>query len=262
MSESTASPRVVRSERQGAVGIVRIERPERRNALNLQVKQELVDALRAMEQDPQVAAVVLTGSGGYFVAGTDIAEMADMTPVDHVRLDTDRVFHVVRQLAKPVIAAVEGYALGGGCELALACDIVIAAEDAKFGQPEIRVGIMPGAGGTQRLLRNAGRYKALLWSLTGERVPAREAYAANLVSRLVPPGEALAQAVDVATQIAGMPPLAVQAIREAVRLGADQPMDSALALERRYFERLFATEDQKEGMRAFLEKRTPRYQGR
>ncbi len=263
MAEHAPAPsNVVRCERRGPVGLVQIERPERRNALNLQVKQALVDALRAMEQDPQVAVVVLTGSGGYFVAGTDIAEMADMTPGDHVRLDTDRVFHVVRQLGKPVIAAVEGYALGGGCELALACDIVIAAEDAKFGQPEIRVGIMPGAGGTQRLLRSAGRHKTLLWSLTGDMIPAAEAYAANLVSRLVPSGQALERSLEVATQIAGMPPLAVQAIRDAVRLGADQPMDSALALERRYFERLFASEDQKEGMRAFLEKRPPHYQGR
>ena len=158
---------VVRAERQGRVGIVTIARPERRNALNLQVKLEIVDHLQALARDGEVAVVVLTGEGGYFVAGTDIAEMADMRPTDHVRLDTDRVFHVVRQSPKPVIAAVEGYALGGGCELALACDMIVAAEDAKFGQPEIRVGIMPGAGGTQRLLRTVGRYKTLLWSLTG-----------------------------------------------------------------------------------------------
>lgn len=253
---------VVRSERQGQVGIVTIARPERRNALNLQVKQEIVAALQAMERDASVAVVVLTGEGGYFVAGTDIAEMADMRPSDHVRLDTDRVFHVVRQSTKPVIAAVEGYALGGGCELALACDMVVAADNARFGQPEIKVGIMPGAGGTQRLLRSAGRYKAALWCLTGEMIPAAEAYAANLVSKLVPAGEALQSAVAIATQIATMPPLAVQAIRDALRLGADVPLDTALALERRYFERLFDSADQEEGMRAFLEKRAPQYTGR
>lgn len=253
---------MVHIERQGAVGIITICRPERRNALNLQVKQKIVAAMQSLEDDPQIAAVVLTGSSGYFVAGTDIAEMKDMRPSDHVMLDTDRVFHVVRQLSKPVIAAVEGYALGGGCELALACDMVVAADDAHFGQPEIRVGIMPGAGGTQRLLRSAGRYKALMWSLTGEMIPATEAYAANLVSKLVPSGEALSHAIGLAEQIASMPPLAVQAIREAVRLGADIPLDSALALERRYFERLFDSEDQKEGMQAFLEKRAPRYLGR
>jgi enoyl-CoA hydratase len=256
------TPIVVHSERRGRVGILTIDRPERRNALNLQVKQEIIDQLKALEQDPGISAVVLTGSGGYFVAGTDIAEMSTMRPNDHVRLDTDRVFHVVRQLTKPVIAAVEGYALGGGCELALACDIIIAAEDAKFGQPEIRVGIMPGAGGTQRLLRAAGRYKALLWSLTGDMIPASEAYMANVVSELVLPGQALARSIELAGQIAGMPPLAVQSIRDAVRQGADVPIDTALALERRYFERLFDSEDQKEGMCAFLEKRTPQYQGR
>ena len=252
----------VRAERQGRVGIVTIARPERRNALNLQVKLEIVNHLQALARDGEVAVVVLSGEGGYFVAGTDIAEMADMRPTDHVSLDTDRVFHVVRQSPKPVIAAVEGYALGGGCELALACDMIVAAEDAKFGQPEIRVGIMPGAGGTQRLLRTVGRYKTLLWSLTGAMIEAPAAFAANLVSELVPKGQALLRSIQIADQIASMPPLAVQAIREAVRLGADVPLETALALERRLFERLFDTQDQKEGMRAFLEKRKPVYQGR
>lgn len=252
----------VRAETQGRVGIVTIARPQRRNALNLQVKRELVEHLHALAQDADVAAIVLTGDGGCFAAGTDIAEMAEMRPTDHVLHDTDRVFHVLRQSPKPVIAAVEGYALGGGCELALACDLIVAADDAKFGQPEIRVGIMPGAGGTQRLLRSAGRYKALLWSLTGETVPAREAFAAHFVSELVPKGEALARSIAIAGQIAAMPPLAVQAIRDAMRLGADVPLETALALERRLFERLFDSHDQKEGMRAFLDKRTPKYQGR
>jgi enoyl-CoA hydratase len=252
----------VSSRRQGPVGIVVIERPERRNALSLQVKQEIVEQLRALADDAEVAAIVLTGAGGCFVAGTDIAEMAQMRPTDHLRLDTDRVFHVVRQCPKPVIAAVEGYALGGGCELALACDLIVAADDAQFGQPEIRVGIMPGAGGTQRLLRTVGRYKAALWSLTGQMVPARDAHAANLVSELVPKGQALERGIAIAAQIAAMPPLAVQAIREAIRLGADVPLDTALALERRLFERLFDSDDQKEGMQAFLEKRKPVYRGR
>ena len=252
----------VQGENRGPVAIVTICRPERRNALNLQVKQEIVDHLRTAQQDPAVAAIVLTGAGGYFVAGTDIAEMESMTPTDHVRLATDRVFHEIRQSTKPLIAAVEGYALGGGCELALACDIVVAAEDAKFGQPEIRVGIMPGAGGTQRLLRAAGRYKTLLWSLTGDMIEAPVAFASNMVSELVATGAALERAIAIASRIATMPPLAVQAIREAVRLGGDAPLDTALALERRLFERLFDTQDQQEGMRAFLEKRPPQYSGR
>lgn len=253
---------LVRLEHDGPVAVITICRPERRNALNLQVKQEIVEQLRAAQQDAAIAAIVLTGDGGYFVAGTDIAEMQAMTPTDHLRLATDQVFHAIRQSDKPLIAAVEGYALGGGCELALACDIVVAAEDAVFGQPEIRVGIMPGAGGTQRLLRAAGRHKTLLWSLTGDTIPAPTAYASNMVSELVAKGQARARAVAIAAQIAAMPPLAVQAVREAVRLGADVPLDTALALERRLFERLFDTQDQKEGMRAFLEKRKPVYRGR
>lgn len=253
---------LVRSETQGPVGIVTIDRPERRNALNLAVKQAIVRELRALEADDAVAALVLTGAGGYFVAGTDVAEMAGMRPTDHLRLATDEVFHVVRGCRKPVIAAVEGYALGGGCELALACDLVIAAEDARFGQPEIKVGVMPGAGGTQRLLRCAGRYKTALWALTGDMIPAADAWAANMVSQLVPKGQALARALEIGAQIAAMPPLAVQGIREVLRQGADVPLETALALERRVFERLFDTEDQKEGMQAFLDKRKPVYRGR
>ncbi|PZP60620.1 MAG: enoyl-CoA hydratase [Pseudoxanthomonas spadix] len=247
---------------QARVAVVTLSRPARRNALNLQVKRELVDALEGALADAEVAAIVLTGAGGYFVAGTDIAEMADMRPIDHVLQRSGHLFEVVRGASKPIIAAVEGYALGGGCELALACDLIVAAEDARFGQPEIKVGIMPGAGGTQRLLRAAGRYKAALWALTGEMIPASEAYAANLVSRLVPSGQALDAARKIALQIAGMPPLAVQAIREALQLGADAPLDTALSLERRLFERLFDTADQREGMRAFLEKRAAVFGGR
>jgi len=252
---------LVTARQEGRIGIVAIDRPERRNALNLQVKQEIVDRVESFARDESVAVIVLTGEGGFFVAGTDIAEMAQMSPTDHVRLETDRVFHVLRQCPKPVIAAVEGYALGGGCELALA-DMIVAADDAQFGQPEIRVGIMPGAGGTQRLLRTVGRYKTLLWCLTGQMIPAREAHAANLVSELAPKGQALARSVEIAGQIASMPPLAVQAIREAARLGADVPLETGLALERRLFERLFDSQDQKEGMRAFMEKRKALWQGR
>lgn len=259
---SLPTSELVRCERQDKVGVITIDRPARKNALNLQVKSDLVQALEAMARDPEISVIVLTGAGGYFVAGTDIVEMADMQPTDHVINETDKIFHVLRGLSKPVIAAVEGYALGGGCELALACDIVIAAEGASFGQPEILVGIMPGAGGTQRLLRSAGRYKTLLWTLTGERIPATAAYHANLVSELVADGKALERAVAVAGRIATMPPLAVRAIREVVRFGGDASLDAGLALERRAFERLFDSEDQKEGMRAFMEKRPAQFKGR
>jgi len=252
----------VRQERHGGVGVIVIDRPERKNALNSQVKALLILNLRELEQDAGIGCIVLTGAGGCFAAGSDIVEMSNMRPTDHALQGGDQVFHVLRTLGKPVIAAVEGYALGGGCELALACDIIIAGEGATFGQPEIRVGIMPGGGGTQRLLRSAGKYKTLLWSLTGERIPAKTAYASNMVSELVADGNALERALDVARQICAMPPLAVRAIREAVRLGADASLESGLALERRAFERLFDSEDQKEGMQAFIEKRKPVFKGR
>ncbi|VCU68426.1 putative enoyl-CoA hydratase echA8 [Pigmentiphaga humi] len=260
-SSSQQNAALVRGERHGSVGVVIIDRPARRNALNLEVKNALAQQLREFDQDPSIACVVLTGAGGCFVAGSDIVEMSDMRPTDHVRQDTDRIFHILRTLAKPAVAAVEGYALGGGCELALACDIIIAGEGATFGQPEIKIGIMPGGGGTQRLLRSAGKYKTLLWSLTGERIPAQAAYHANMVSELVPDGQALDRALAIAKQIAAMPPLAVRAIREAVRMGADASLETGLALERRAFERLFDSDDQKEGMRAFIDKRAPVFKG-
>lgn len=243
------------------VAVVTISRPRRRNALNLEVKRLLVDAVHALNADPAVRVIVLTGAGGYFVAGTDIDEMASMTPTSHTLGATDAVFTTLRQSAKPLVAAVEGYALGGGCELALACDLIVAAEGARFGQPEIKVGIMPGAGGTQRLLRTIGKYQALRMMLTGEPIDARTAFACGLVSELSPDGAALEQALALARTIAAMPPLAVLAIREVVQLGQDAPLDSALLLERKAFQLLFDSADQKEGMRAFLEKRPPRYTG-
>lgn len=253
--------RYVHVERADPVAVVRIDRPERRNALSLQVKGELVAALEELFSRDSVLALVLTGTDGCFVAGTDVAEMLGMQPQDHVRLRTDAVFQTLARSPKPVLAAVEGYALGGGCELAMACDIVIAADDACFGQPEIRVGIMPGAGGTQRLLRCAGPARTLLWALTGMRISAEQALAAGMVSELVPSGQALARAVELAATIANMPPLAVRSIRRAVRDGRDLPLEEGLALERKLFVELFGSMDQKEGMRAFLDKRSPVYTG-
>ena len=244
------------------VAVITIDRPRRRNALNLDVKRRLVEAIEALGADERVSVIVLTGAGGYFVAGTDIDEMAAMTPTSHTLQATDRVFTTLRHSAKPVIAAVEGYALGGGCELALACDLIVAAEGARFGQPEIRVGIMPGAGGTQRLLRTIGKYQALRMMLTGEPIGAREAFANGMVSELCADGAALGQAQATARTIAAMPPLAVRAIREVVQQGQDASLASALLLERKAFQLLFDSADQKEGMAAFLEKRAPRYEGR
>lgn len=243
------------------VALLTLDRPERRNALNLALKAELSAALTTLDADPAVRVIILTGAGKYFVAGTDIAEMAAMTPTEHTLHATDEVFRIMRRSRKVLVAAVEGYALGGGCELALSCDLIVAGESARFGQPEIKVGIMPGAGATQRLVRALGSYQALRMILTGEPIDARAAFSAGMLSAVVPDGDALAHATTLAHTIAAMPPLAVKAIREVVKLGQDVPLDTALLLERKAFQLLFDSADQKEGMQAFLEKRAPIFRG-
>lgn len=240
---------------------ITINRPERRNALNLEVKAKIADAVIAADDDPAVRVIILTGHGGVFVAGTDIAEMLDMTPTSHTLDKTDRVFTVLNACSTPIIAAVEGYALGGGCELAMCCDMIVAAQGAKFGQPEIKLGIIPGAGGTQRIVRAVGRYQAMRMLLTGEFVPAPQAMAMGLVSEVVEDGSALPRALELAAQIAAMPPLAVSAIRELVRIGPDLPMQAALSMERKAFQILFDSHDQAEGMKAFLDKRPAEFTG-
>jgi enoyl-CoA hydratase len=260
---AAVSPDVVTCEHpENGIAVLTINRPERRNALNLAVKACIAEAIGRLASDPAVRVIVLTGAGGYFVAGTDIAEMATMTPTQHTALATGHVFQVIRDCPKTVIAAVEGYALGGGCELALSCDMIVAGSSAKLGQPEIRVGIMPGAGGTQRLLRTIGKYRAMKLVLTGEAISATEAFAQGLLSEVVADGQALASALELARSVCRMPPLSVRATKEVMRLGQDAPLEAALALERQAFLLLFDSEDQKEGMRAFLEKRPPRFQGR
>ncbi|UKA55186.1 enoyl-CoA hydratase/isomerase family protein [Arthrobacter sp. FW305-BF8] len=239
-----------------------INRPERRNALNIEVKELVARAVEELGANASVRVIVITGASGAFVAGTDVAEMEHLTPVEHTLRVTDRMFSTLRACPKPLIAAVEGFALGGGCELALCCDIIIASERARFGQPEILLGVIPGAGGTQRLLRAVGRYQAMRLLLTGKHVFAEEAHAMGLVSEVAPEGKALEQAAEMASLIATMPALAVSAIKEVVRAGADVPLDTALLLERKAFQILFDSQDQKEGMRAFLEKRPPEYHGR
>jgi enoyl-CoA hydratase/carnithine racemase len=249
-------------EHLASVTVISINRPERRNALNLRVKEKVAAAFEEATGREQTRVIVLTGAGGYFVAGTDVAEMATMTPADHHTLRTGEVFAVIRACPKIVIAAVEGYALGGGCELALCCDMILAGRSAKFGQPEIRVGIMPGAGGTQRLVRVMGRYRAMKLVLTGDAVGAEEAFALGMISEVVPDGAARAQALALAARVVEMPPVAVHAIKQVINLGQDVPLETALALERQAFVSLFGGEDQREGMRAFLEKRAPVYTGR
>ena len=260
--ETSADPEPVTCRREAdGLAIVTIDRPERRNALNLDVKRRLTTIVETLADDSAVRVAILTGAQGVFVAGTDVAEMAPMTPTEHTLLATDQVFTVLRRFPKILIAAVEGYALGGGCELALACDLIVAGESARLGQPEIRVGIMPGAGGTQRLLRTVGKYRAMRMVLTGEPVGAREALVMGLLSDVVPDGMALERAMDLARTICRMPPLAVRAIKEVMQLGQDVPLETALQLERKAFQLLFATQDQKEGMNAFLLKRAAAYAG-
>lgn len=258
----TQSDVVLVEERGAGVFLLTVNRPERRNALNLEVKGKLAGAVLSLEQNPAAQVIVIAGGGNCFVAGTDIGEMVSMTPTDHTLLSTDQIFTVLRRCTKPLIAAVSGYALGGGCELALSCDLIVADEGAKFGLPEIRVGVMPGAGGTQRLLRTIGKYRTMRMVLTGEHVAAPDAYAMGFVSELTGDGQALTRALELASTIAAMPPLATRAIKEAVQFGGDASLEAAMLLERKLFQLLYDSADQTEGMRAFLEKRKPNFTGR
>ncbi|MGF7160413.1 enoyl-CoA hydratase/carnithine racemase [Rhodoligotrophos appendicifer] len=244
------------------VAQVQISRPEALNALNMEVRQGLAAAFDGLAQDEEIRAVVLTGSETVFVAGADIKVMLETQPVDHLLRKLHVLWESLTRFPKPVIAAVEGYALGGGCELAMHADIIVAGETATFGQPEVKVGVMPGAGGTQRLLRAIGKYKTMLLVLTGETFSGRAAFEMGLASRVVPDGSALAEALKIAERIAAMPPLAVAQIKEVVAAGEDAPLDTALRLERKAFQLLFDTADQKEGARAFLDKRKPHFTGR
>jgi enoyl-CoA hydratase len=241
---------------------ITIDRPERRNALNMDVKSRVADAVAKLVKDDDARVIVIAGAGDAFVAGTDIAEMRSMTPTSHSLDVTDRMFTTLRRCPKPLIAAVEGYAYGGGCELAMSCDLIVAGSSAKFGLPEILLGIMPGAGGCQTLVRIMGKFRALRLILTGTPITAPEAFALGLVSEVTEPGIAVERAIELASTIAGMPQLAVRAIKEVVTAGADLPLEAALLLERKAFQILFDSDDQEEGMTAFLEKRKPEFHGR
>jgi enoyl-CoA hydratase len=244
------------------VALLRLNRPDRLNALNMAVREALAAHFETLASDDAVRCVVVTGDEKAFAAGADVAELAERTPTDEAFAKTRAAWASIERYRRPIIAAVSGFALGGGCELAMHCDIIIAGEGARLGQPEVKLGIMPGAGGTQRFVRAAGKFAALRWLLTGDLLSAAEACRLGLVSEVVPDGEVLPHALEIATRIAALPPLAVAAIKEAVLSGADLPLDAALRLEAERFQRLFATEDRGEGMRAFLEKRKPTFKGR
>jgi enoyl-CoA hydratase len=244
------------------VALVRINRPQALNALNAEVGTLLARHVGRLGDSAEVRCIVIAGNEKAFAAGADIKEMADLTPVDAMQHGTFKVWRAVAACPKPVIAAVNGFALGGGCELAMACDIIIAGESAKFGQPEVKIGIIPGGGGTQRLPRAVGRYKAMRYLLTGDLFGAREASEMGLVSEVVPDTEVETRALDMAGRIAALPPLAVGLIKEAVLQGLDASLEAGLALETKAIQLLFASEDQKEGMAAFIEKRKPKFRGR
>jgi enoyl-CoA hydratase len=252
---------MVQKEMDGPVAILTLNRPEVLNALSPEMLSALSGHLEACGQDPQVRVIVIAGSGGAFAAGADIRAMAELTPSELLRLDTRAYWLRIRQVNKPLIAAVVGYAYGGGCELAMSCDLIVASESARFAQPEIKLGIIPGAGGTQRLASAVGPYRAMEMVLTGEPISSAEAFSAGLVNRVVPEERTLPEALELAHLIAARPPVAVRMAREAVRMGIETTLQQGLEVERRNFLLLFDTQDQKEGMRAFLEKRPPEFTG-
>jgi len=246
----------------GAVATVTLNRPKALNALSPELMAALAAAIELLDADDAVRCIVLTGGPRVFAAGADIKAMADARPIDLIARGTTSGWERIRRCRKPIIAAVSGYALGGGCELAMICDMIVASETAQFGQPEINIGIMPGAGGTQRLARAIGPYRAMEMVLTGKMLSAREAYDCGLANRVCPVEGFLIEAQRLAAEVAERAPIAVRMAREALRYGAETTVRDGLEIERRNFYLLFDTEDQKEGMRAFIEKRKAEYKGR
>jgi enoyl-CoA hydratase len=249
-------------ESEPPVGIVRINRPKVLNALSFGVLKELVEAFEAFDKDEKIKATILTGNDDAFSAGADIKELAEATPVELIQRNQFALWDRLKRIAKPIIGAVSGYALGGGCELAMNCDIIVASETAKFGQPEINIGIMPGAGGTQRLTRTLGKFRAMEMILTGQPITAREAEKHGLVSRVVPVESYFSEAKKLGMQISQKGPVSVRLAKQAVLKAFDTSLEEGLEFERRNFYLLFSTEDMKEGMAAFTEKRPPRFKGR
>ena len=249
-------------ETQGRVGIIRLNRPQALNALNKALIAELTQAIETFDADEKIGCMLITGNDKAFAAGADIKEMADKPFIDAYLGDFVSNWNVAARARKPIVAAVAGFALGGGCELAMQCDIVIAADTAKFGQPEIKLGVIPGAGGTQRLTRAVGKSKAMEMILTGRMMDATEAEKSGLVARLVSPEKLMDEAMKVAETIANMSLPSVLAGKEAVNRAFEGGLSEGMAFERRIFHSLFATEDQKEGMKAFIEKRTPKWKNK
>jgi enoyl-CoA hydratase len=263
MNETRPSTRDIVVERP-APGVVQLtlHRPEARNALRTQTLAEIAAALTDAASDAEVRAVVITGGREFFAAGADVRELADLGPIAIFTHERQRHWRTIATFPKPLIAAVCGYALGGGCELALSCDFIVAGSNAKFGQPEVNLGMLPGAGGTARLARTVGKALAMQMVLTGQPIDARDALAAGIAVEVDEPESALARAVELASVIAAKPPLAVRLAKEAVLRAFESPLSEALAAEKQAFALLAASDDRREGIAAFLEKRPPRFSGR
>ncbi|VVT01218.1 enoyl-CoA hydratase-related protein [Hoeflea sp. EC-HK425] len=243
------------------VALLRLNRPDVRNALNPELRAELRDEFDRLSDDKTIRAIIITGNSKAFAAGADIKGMVDIGAGEMMARDDERNWAAIRNCRKPVIAAIDGYALGGGCELAMHADIIVAGESAIFGQPEVRLGIMPGAGGTQRLVRAVGKHRAMLMLMTGETMTAAEAFDAGLVSKVVERDRAVAEAIKIATSIAAMPPLAVAEIKQVLLAGMEVNLDTALMLERRAAYLLFETEDKRTAMEGFINKNKPTFSG-
>jgi enoyl-CoA hydratase len=249
-------------ERDERVGIVTLNRPKELNALNFQLVSELVTALEDFDRDETIGCIIITGSGDKaFAAGADIKEMADKSPIEMMVGGFD-TWGRIRKIHTPMIAAVNGYALGGGCELALHCDMIIATENARFGQPEIQIGVIPGAGGTQRLARTFGKYRTMEMVLTGAMISAQEMADQGLVNHVVSHETLRTEALKLAKKVAEQAPIAARLAKEAVQAAFETSLEEGLEIERKNFFLLFATEDMREGMRAFIEKRKPNFQGK
>src|SRR4030095_11470064 len=244
------------------VGQIQINRPDVLNALNIELMGEMLDALQRFDKNPEISCIIVTGNKKAFAAGADIKEMATQSAIDMYVRDQFTTWDKIRKIKKPIIAAASGFVLGGGCELTLTCDIIVAAECTKFGQPEIKLGIIPGAGGTQRLTKAIGKARAMEMILTGRMYSAREMYEAGMVSRVADDEVFLEEAQGLAKEIASMPPLAVQMAKDTILKSFDNTIEGGLEYERKAFYLLFASEDMKEGMNAFIEKRKPLWKGK